>query len=402
MHILVVSERLPNRVGGGRSRQFNLIRQLAARYDFTLVTFLYPGDETQIDEVRSFLRHLEIVPAKFPIWRQHSRLVSHWHTWTHAFFDPFPRRGQFAEEPAMETAVRRLLATQKFDLIQVHQAYLMRVVPTLSPPIVLDMHDILSEHERRYYQTLVKPMQRLAGWMEWRKTQVMERSATQRCVVAATASEEDKQKLLSIVSNIPVIVVPNGVDLGYFSPSGSPPSPGTLIFSGSMNYGPNIDAVLWFYRDIFPIIRRNWPEALFWVVGYEPSAEVLALGHDPCVQVTGYVEDVRPYLAKSAVAIVPLRHGSGTRLKILEAWSMGKAVVSTTLGAEGLPARNGENILLADTTEDFARAVLQLWHDRHLTERIGQAGRQVVECLYGWDVIAMEMERAYDVACRSV
>lgn len=398
MNILVVSERLPSRVGGGRSRQFNLIRQLSARHNFTLVTFVYPGDESELDEIRSFVTHLETVRAGLPIWRQRSRLESHWRTWTHAFFDPFPRRGQFVEEPAVKTVIRQLLATRGFDLVQVHQAYLMRIVPTSSPPILLDMQDILSEHEKQYYQALTKPMQRLAGWIEWRKTLAMERSVAKRRVVVTTVSEGDKQKLLSIVPGVPVIVVPNGVDVRYFSPSDSSVSRDTLVFSGSMNYGPNVDAVLWFYHDIFPIIRHKLPEAVFTVVGYEPPAEVLALRHDTHTRVTGYVKDVRPYLAESAVVIVPLRYGSGTRLKILEAWSMGKAVVSTTLGAEGLLARDGENILLADTAEDFANAVLRLCRDRQLARRIGQAGRSVAEHFYSWDAIAMEMERAYSVA----
>lgn len=398
MNILVISERLPSRVGGGRSRQFNLIQQLAASHDFTLVSFLYPGDEREVDELRSSLAHLEAIPARLPTLRRHSRLESYWRTWSHAFFDPLPRRGQFAETASMETAVRRLLAMQRFDLVQVHQTYLMRAVPGNSPPVVLDMQDILSEHERRYYQALVRPAQRAAGWIEWRKTQRMERAATKCCAVTTTVSEEDKQKLLSVVPDIPVIVVPNGVDPGYFSPSDSPSHRPTLVFSGSMNYGPNIDAVVWFYRDIFPAIRREWSEASFVVVGYEPSGEVLALGHDTQVQVTGYVEDVRPYLAESAVVIVPLRHGSGTRLKILEAWAMGKAVVSTRLGAEGLQARDGENILLADTAEEFARAVLHLSQNPRLADRIGRTGRDFVERRYGWDAIALQMERAYHAA----
>lgn len=395
MRIMVVSERLPSRVGGGRIRQFNLIRELAKRHDFTLVCYLYQGDTNEIDELRPYLAHLETVPSSLPVWRQRPKLHSYWQTLSHAFFDPFPHRGQFVESPSMNAAVQQLLATRSFDLIQVHQAYLMRAIPSSTPPVLLDMHDILSEHERRYSETLRKPVDRALGWIEWRKMQRLEHKAAHRSALCTTVSDEDKQKLLQLIPDVPVMVVPNGVDLTYFEPRPSASKTPTVVFTGSMNYGPNVDAVLWFYHEILPVIRRKLDNIRFIIVGYEPPPHVGALEQDRQVTVTGYVQDVRPYIAEGSVVVVPLRHGSGTRLKILEAWAMGKAVVSTRLGAEGLPAHDGENILLAETPTQFAQAVLRLLGDTDLRERLGQAGHTLVKCSYGWNTIAVKMEQAY-------
>jgi glycosyltransferase involved in cell wall biosynthesis len=161
-----------------------------------------------------------------------------------------------------------------------------------------------------------------------------------------------------------------------------------------MNYPPNAEAVIWFDREIFPLLS-DLPRLSWKIVGWGPPPEIQALHDPPAIQVTGFVEDVRPYLIESQVVIVPLLSGSGTRLKILEAWAMGKAVVSTSLGAQGLPAVHGENILLADKPRDFAEAVIQLLGDPVKRNRLGQAGRQLVEAHFSWHAIGQELARAY-------
>jgi glycosyltransferase involved in cell wall biosynthesis len=165
-----------------------------------------------------------------------------------------------------------------------------------------------------------------------------------------------------------------------------------------MNYRPNSDGVLWFHRTILPLIRQQVPEVRLYVVGWDPPPQITALNADPHVTVTGFVEDVRPYLANSAVVLVPIRFGSGTRLKILDAWAMGKAVVSTHLGAAGLEAIHGENILQADEPEPFAQWVVGLLADAGQRARLGQAGRRLVEARYAWSIISKELEAAYEVA----
>jgi glycosyltransferase involved in cell wall biosynthesis len=189
-------------------------------------------------------------------------------------------------------------------------------------------------------------------------------------------------------------VVPNAVDVEHFRPDPVLPRPDgrTVVFFGTLAYFPNQDGMLWFLREIWPLLERSHPQARLKVIGPNPTADVLAR-RGPRLEVTGLVDDLRPHLAEAAVAIVPLRVGGGTRLKILEAMAMGKAVVSTTLGAEGIAHRPGENILLADSPADFAAAVGRVLDDPSLAARLGAAGRDLVASTYSWDAAGATLER---------
>jgi glycosyltransferase involved in cell wall biosynthesis len=187
-------------------------------------------------------------------------------------------------------------------------------------------------------------------------------------------------------------VIPTGVDTEYFQPSPEPEQPDTTVFTGSMDWMPNEDGVIYFVEKILPLIHRDIPNAAFWAVGRRPPRRVQALASGNVI-VTGAVDDIRPYLGKAAVCVVPLRSGSGTRIKIFEAMAMGKAVVSTTMGAEGLPVRHGENIVLADDPADFARQVVQLLRDQQRRAQLGRAARQLVEENYGWPSVAAHFDQ---------
>jgi glycosyltransferase involved in cell wall biosynthesis len=194
-------------------------------------------------------------------------------------------------------------------------------------------------------------------------------------------------------------VIPTGVDTEYFQPSAEPEQPGTMAFTGTMDWMPNEDGVVYFCDKILPLIRRDVHDACFWVVGRRPPRRVQALasGH---VVVTGAVDDIRPYLGKAALCVVPLRSGSGTRIKIFEAMAMGKAVVSTSMGAEGLPVSHGENIILADDPADFARQAVQLLRDPHRRAQLGRAARRLVEENYGWPAVAVHFEQIMQAVLR--
>ena len=189
-----------------------------------------------------------------------------------------------------------------------------------------------------------------------------------------------------------ISVIPTGVDTEYFRPSPGPEQPDTMAFTGTMDWMPNEDGVAYFVDKIFPLIRQEFPDAAFWAVGRRPPRRIQALA-SANVTVTGAVEDIRPYLGKAAVCVVPLRSGSGTRIKIFEAMAMGKAVVSTRMGAEGLPVRDGENIVLADDPADFAREVAQLLRAPERRAKLGHAARQLVEENYGWPSVAAHFDQ---------
>lgn len=397
MKIMVVTARLPSRVGGGACRQFNLIKQLSTQHEFTVAAYAHPSDLPYLDDLKPYVQDIQIVQLEEPVAERHSDLYWRINAWRRSFFDPRPLRGQLPRAGSLRQAIRDLTYKTRFDLIQIHQVYMADLLPVSPAARLLDMHDILSDQERGLLLAKTKRTHRFHAWLEWKKMRALERRAIRNFEVCTVVSNENKTSFLKLSPNSNVMVVPNGVDTEYFMPRDSETGV-SLVFVGSMNYHPNVDAVLWFYRDIFPMIRQKAQQAQLCVVGLNPPQKIVDLSQDSCVTITGLVPDIRPFLAKSAVVLVPLRHGSGTRLKILDAWAMGKAIVSTRKGAEGLEAKHGENILLADTPDEFARAVVSLLKNSELRECLGRAGRKLVEEKYTWEAISEKMSDAYQVA----
>jgi glycosyltransferase involved in cell wall biosynthesis len=219
-------------------------------------------------------------------------------------------------------------------------------------------------------------------------------------LAVSEADRETFTRLYPGAAAHPIHVVPTGVDTAFFAPdsdapeAASPAGSKTLIFTGSMDWLPNEDAMLFFCRDVLPLVRAEESDVKLSIVGRAPTPAVKRLAAEHGVTVTGRVDDVRPYMREAAVYIVPLRIGGGTRLKIFEAMAMAKAVVSTTVGAEGLPVTGGEHLLLADEPRGFARAVVRLLRDLEKRRSVEQAARQLVVAKYDWSVVAGDLEEA--------
>ncbi|MCL4294784.1 MAG: glycosyltransferase [Anaerolineae bacterium] len=398
MKILMISEQLPSRIGGS-IRQFSLIRELSQRHEFSVVCYAYPAQMCDLDTVKQFVHRIEVIQLQVPLVpAQQNRSHLYWRIngWRHALLDPYPMRGRYPLASQMRRKINALINEEQFDIVQVHQAYLAKFLPHTGAATILDMADILSEHERLVMLTKTKTTHRFAAWLEWKKMQTLERKAVRQFDMCVAISQEDKEKFLKLISHAHVAVVPNGVDLDYFQPQSASPKKGNLVFVGSMQYEPNADAVLYFCKEILPLIKQHRPDVHFHVVGWGPPPEIIALNNDPNITVTGFVDDVRPYVADSMVAVVPLRFGSGIRNKILEAWATARPVVSTTLGAEGLAVQHGENILLADEPNQFAQSVLSLLDDQQQRIRLAQAGRRSVESKYAWSEISQQYNAIYE------
>jgi len=238
----------------------------------------------------------------------------------------------------------------------------------------------------------------LYSLVQWRRLRWYEAEICRRADCVIAVSEADAAALRSLVLDLRPTVVPNGVDVSAYDPR-IPPAPGmgknALVFTGKMDFRPNVDAVLWFAEEVLPRIRGQVPDARFWVVGQRPHPRLAALRKDPAITLTGYVEDTRPYIAGATVYVAPLRIGGGTRLKLLEAMAMERAVVSTRLGAEGYEVRDGRELLLADDAEAFAAAVVSLLRDPARRTTIGRAARRFVEDHYDWSVLAPRVEALY-------
>jgi glycosyltransferase involved in cell wall biosynthesis len=259
------------------------------------------------------------------------------------------------------------------------------------------------ETDRRYPSKWLKAAYSLVQRSKLRRYEATVCQAVDQVVAV---SDTDRAALREIAPNVDVAVVPNGVDTAYFSALASGDNPGirqskirhlaSLVFSGTLDFRPNIDAVVWFCEQVLPRIKKEIFHIHLYIVGKAPTREVRRLGHDAAVTVTGYVGDVRPYIAQARVYVAPIRMGSGTKLKVLEALAMGIPVVSTSLGAEGIAVTPGQDILIADDPAEFAAQVVALMNDEPLRKRMSERGRALMEARYDWQVIVPLLERVYE------
>jgi len=298
-----------------------------------------------------------------------------------------------------------ILAAGSFDAVQMEGVHLSAYLPVMraaaSRPVILsDWHNIESEILHRYSQVNPSPLRRAYAW---RTANLLERAETQllaACDVHTVTSEREHVRLQTRNPAAEIHVIPNGVDVQYFG--GQEIDPGlsrtNLLFSGSMDYSANVDAVVWFVNDIWPELSRQHPALSFAIVGRDPKPEVRALAAER-VSVTGTVPDVRPYYSGALAAVVPLRFGSGTRLKILEAMAAGIPVISTKLGAEGLDLEDGTHLLVANSASEMTAAVSRLAASPELWMLLSQSGRNVVTRLYDWRALT---ENLYSIHCAAV
>jgi len=264
---------------------------------------------------------------------------------------------------------------------------------------LLSQHNVESVIWKRLYENANGPT-RVYFRQQWQRLEAFERDACRRFdgVVGVSAEDCDLMRRQFGLSNV-LGDVPTGVDTSFYAPMRAEPKPHSLVFLGSMDWMANIDSVCWFAEAILPLVREKYANAMFTIVGRKPAPRVLQLAQRyPGIRVTGTVDDVRPFLAESQVMVVPLRIGGGTRIKIFEAMAMGIPVVSTRIGAEGLPVTDQADILLADTPEDFARAILDLFSNAQRREQIGRNGLALVRGGYSWERIT----RIFESYCESV
>lgn len=391
MRILFVNRELPYPADtGGRIRAHALLRQLARRHTVSLIAF-GDGDPEAVAALRQFCADVVTVPLAERQRRENKRKYQ-----LLSLFSPRPYQYVAHYSPRMQAAIDAYLAANRVDLVHVEFAQMgyYRLPPTV--PAVLDEHNVEYEILQRTYAATPPSPRKLYAYSEYRKFRRDELSICARFDACLTTSERDKAVLARAVSRTPFHVIPNGVDTAAYRPLAQPDAAEkALLFTGTIDYYPNIDGLHFFMDQVFPLVRARVPEARFYIVGKDPPPQISRYAAAPGVTVTGYVQDVRPYYEKAAVVVVPLRVGGGTRLKIVEALALGKPVVSTTIGAEGIEVTDGENVLLADDAEAMARSIVRLLEDRSLRERLGRAGRRLAEERYDWNVIGDRLDRVY-------
>jgi glycosyltransferase involved in cell wall biosynthesis len=271
--------------------------------------------------------------------------------------------------------------------------------PVAEVPIALDEHNIEYRLLGRLAEVESSYARKAFGVVEAAKVRREEIRAWQRSDGSIFTSTADMDVMSAILPDKPACVVPNGVDLDYFHPVADEPERSTVVFTGSINYRPNTDAVAFFVRDVMPRLLQLQPSTKFIVVGQGAPDWLLRMS-DANVEFAGAVSDVRPYLARAAVVIAPLRVGSGTRLKILEALAMEKAVVTTGIGCEGLTMVEGEHLVVADDPQSFAEETARLMSDRKRAAELGRRGRLLTERDYSWSVIVQRLEQFHSQLIR--
>jgi sugar transferase (PEP-CTERM/EpsH1 system associated) len=305
--------------------------------------------------------------------------------------------------PTMQQKLAELLDKNDFDIVQVESIHLAAYLPILraarsKPKIICDWHNVESELMQRYGEQETSLPRRIYANITAHRMADMEKRTINDFDAHVAVSERDREKIMTWAPSVPVYVIENGVNVEYYTPKPGEET-GTqfrVVFIGSMDYHANTEAVTRFAESVWPRVHEKFPDLVFTIVGRNPTPEVTALGEKPGIEVTGRVRDVRPYCREAIASVVPLRIGGGSRLKILEAMAAEMPVVSTRLGAEGIEAQHGENILLADSDVDFTDALLRICENEAERARLVMAGRTLVETHYDWPVLAARLRTMHE------
>jgi polysaccharide biosynthesis protein PslH len=384
---------------GGRQRSFQMLSELARRHQVTVLTTHGPGDEP--DELARRLAHAEDVislPYDVPKVGTRRFLAALARSW----MSTYPVDLWKWRVPAFRRRLAGLMAATPFDVLVVDFLFSEANLPSSRAiPRVYFAHNVEHQIWKRLAGVETRRARRALLEIEWRKLRRAEHRVVRTTEVTVAVSESDREQFARAVPGAQVDLVPTGVDTTFFAPMHRPTLPERLVFSGSMDWYPNEDAIRYFAERIWPRLRAARPRLSMTVVGRNPGAGLLEAARAQGITVTGTVKDVRRYIDEAAVYVVPLRVGGGTRLKVFEALAMGKPVVSTTLGAEGLGLVSGEHYVAADGDEPFAQAVLNLLGDADARRSLGAAGRAFVEERYSWQRVSQVFEGSLERAVRS-
>jgi polysaccharide biosynthesis protein PslH len=385
VRVLFIAPYLPTHGSGGRTRFVNFLEQLGARHDIRVVAFRAPDQTDDHDPSWRAFPPPSLRPrpggmrGRIRFFREK--------------LEPLPAYAGWFHDEAFAAAVTEEIATFRPDVVQVETTEMGQYLPPAQPGLVraLDLQDVASRWFTRVAKMGATRRQRALMRVEMLKARRYERACARGSEVVLVCSEAE-QRFLQKVSGVTARLVPNGVDVAGFAPQPEvPEEPNTVLFVGPLAYAANSDGLMWFAKRVLPLIKAEIPDVVVEHVGAADAHPYPGITH------RGMVPDVRPHLAAAPVSIVPVRIGTGTRYKILEALSMERAVVSTAVGAEGLGLRTDEHIRIADDPKPFAAAVVDLLRDAEQRARLGKAGREHVAARFDWSGIVARVEEAWEI-----
>lgn len=406
MKVLFLSQIVPYPPHGGvLQRGYHIVRELGRRAEVHLLAFLHPDElptPEAVDDSRRVLGQSCATVEYFPLWAKASPLHTAAALGT-GILSSRPFSTIAHRSPAFGRRVSQALATTRFDVVHVDTIALHPFVdPAPAAATVLTHHNIESMLLERRAAVETRALPRWVLRRESRKLADYERTVAPRYDANLMMSFDDARLLEQRAPGVTTAVVPNGVDTEYFTPGPIDEQQPAVVYTGGMNMLANRDAVLHFIEAIWPRVTAAVPAVRFFAVGQDPPAELQeAARRDPRIVVTGKVPDIRPFVRQSAVYIVPIRVGGGTRLKVLDAMASGKALVSTSIGCEGIGVRPGEHLAVADDPTAFADATIALLRDPARRADLGRAARHLAEQEYAWPVVGEHLMRAYATAIDS-
>jgi polysaccharide biosynthesis protein PslH len=391
MRILFVSTNLPVPPNNGQAiRSLSIVQALASSgHELTFVTFATSVRAESLYPLAAYCREIDLLGLEVANVSQGSAYLRR----ARCLLSLRSYSIERFRSRQMQARIQDHLRARPFDLIVCDSLYALVNVPQTATPIVLNCHNVEHLIFERYSRIERNFFKKFYATVERQLIRNAERQSCLRAAVAMVCSNVDRGTLHELQPNVPIFVVPNAVDTDSYRPGESDSSDPVLLFQGGMDWYPNRDAVEFFVRKILPIVREAVPSIKFIVAGRNPPVDFVGeLGTKYGVEFTGTVPDIRPYLSAATVVVVPLRFGSGTRIKILEACAAGKPVVSTTVGAEGLGLESDKEIVVADDPADFARAVITLLGDPSRRNTIARSARTVVVDRYSLPTLKRKLD----------
>ena len=409
MRLLFLTPQLPYPPHQGTAlRNLNLIAGLVQRHQVHLLSFAtFEDNLTPSRTLDDMCEAVYTVPL--PERTSWQRL---WTTLT----SPLPDMAHRLASPEFDTKLTEVLREHRFDVVEFEGIEMIPYLPTVlrclqdpsvRPCLVFDDHNAEYMLQKRVFEADVRLPHHWPGavysFLQWQKLRRYEAWACHHVDAVAAVSDGDAQALRRLVPELHIAVAPNGVDIAGYAgsvDSGQVLPPHSLVFTGKMDFRPNVDAVLWFARWVLPQVQRSVPDVRFYIVGQRPHARLDRLRGHPNVVITGRVPDALPYIGGASVYVIPLQSGGGTRLKVLEAMAMRRAIVSTSMGCDGFPIVSGREVILADDPQSFAERVVELLQDSERREALGRAAFTFA-VRYDWSLIVPRLEALYAARSRA-
>ncbi|MFU8833104.1 MAG: glycosyltransferase family 4 protein [Wenzhouxiangella sp.] len=402
MRILWLSHLLPWPPKGGlMQRSYYLMRELARHHEVRIVAFrqrAHQPDETWMHEAMAAISEFAELKDVFDL-PEDRRLGGRPLLALHSLFPGPPYTIRWGMCPEYRDAVQRAITEFRPEVVHFDTVSLAPYLDLCgNVPAVLNHHNIESHMLLRRAEQETNPLKKFYFWQEGTRLAAYERKVARQFHLHLVCADLDGERLVGNVGSVPVEVVPNGVDLAYFQPAsaGTIQRPDSMIFVGGLSWYPNAAAMRFFVEQVWPTLSERRPAAELSIIGRSPPTDLAkAAQRDPRIQVMGFVDDIRPIVDAAMVYICPIFDGGGTKLKMIDAMAMGKAIVAHPVAAEGLGLTNGHDVLMTEDPGEMAELCIRLFDDPDLRRRIGQAARTRAEQVFGFDAIGAALAKTY-------